>query len=254
MARVKDAEPTATDGPAASPDGRLSGVMQVTDLRGHAAPGSVVLPRAALDVEAATELVAETLADVRDRGAAAVLDAGERFDGVRRRRCACRRTCWPRRWIPCRRRCAPLWPPPSNGCAPSTMRNDAPPRSSRSPKGERHPSLGSGAAGWPLRPWRPGGLPQQCGHERGAGAAGRSGPRSLSPHRRSATPVGRTWSSSPPARCSASTRSTRPAERRRLPCSPTAPSSRTGSGASRWRWSRVRATSTSPRRSEHCAG
>lgn len=83
MARVKDAEPTATDGPAASPDGRLSGVMQVTDLRGHAAPGSVVLPRAALDVEAATELVAETLADVRDRGAAAVLDAGERFDGVR---------------------------------------------------------------------------------------------------------------------------------------------------------------------------
>ncbi|RJK92960.1 histidinol dehydrogenase [Vallicoccus soli] len=60
-----------------------------TDLRGtalsalDAAGLHDVLPRAELDVEAAAAAVAPLLADVRERGEAAVLEAGERFDGVR---------------------------------------------------------------------------------------------------------------------------------------------------------------------------
>jgi histidinol dehydrogenase len=42
-----------------------------------------VLPRAELDVEHATATVAPILSDVHDRGAAALRDLGERFDGVR---------------------------------------------------------------------------------------------------------------------------------------------------------------------------
>ena len=41
------------------------------------------LPRAEIDVEAATATVAPILADVRARGAAALRDLGERFDGIR---------------------------------------------------------------------------------------------------------------------------------------------------------------------------
>ncbi|MET0863440.1 MAG: histidinol dehydrogenase [Nakamurella sp.] len=42
-----------------------------------------VLPRAAVDIGSATASVAPLIDDVRQRGAAAVLDAAERFDGVR---------------------------------------------------------------------------------------------------------------------------------------------------------------------------
>ena len=42
-----------------------------------------VLPRAAVDIGTATAVVAPLIDDVRARGGAAVLDAGERFDGVR---------------------------------------------------------------------------------------------------------------------------------------------------------------------------
>jgi len=42
-----------------------------------------VVPRAALDVEAALAVVRPICDDVRDRGAAALYDLGERFDGVR---------------------------------------------------------------------------------------------------------------------------------------------------------------------------
>ncbi|HVM26929.1 MAG TPA: histidinol dehydrogenase [Mycobacteriales bacterium] len=48
-----------------------------TDLRG-------VLPRAELDVAAGVDVVRPVVEDVRDRGLAAVLEATERFDGVRR--------------------------------------------------------------------------------------------------------------------------------------------------------------------------
>ena len=41
------------------------------------------LPRAALDVEAATTAVAPIVDDVRERGGAALRDLAERFDGVR---------------------------------------------------------------------------------------------------------------------------------------------------------------------------
>ncbi|SHL83107.1 histidinol dehydrogenase [Actinacidiphila paucisporea] len=57
------------------------------DLRGAAFPeGGIdrdLLPRADFDVEAALEAVRPICEDVRRRGSAAVLDHGERFDGVR---------------------------------------------------------------------------------------------------------------------------------------------------------------------------
>ena len=54
------------------------------DLRGRRDADPLdVLPRAAVEVGDAVELVRPTVEDVRVRGAAAVLDASERFDGVR---------------------------------------------------------------------------------------------------------------------------------------------------------------------------
>jgi histidinol dehydrogenase len=56
------------------------------DLRGSASGGPVdyraAVPRAEFDVEAATHVVAPILADVRERGAEAVLELNARFDGV----------------------------------------------------------------------------------------------------------------------------------------------------------------------------
>ena len=56
------------------------------DLRGRALSRRELLdelPRAEVDVEHAGEIVAPILADVRARGAAALRDLAERFDGVR---------------------------------------------------------------------------------------------------------------------------------------------------------------------------
>ena len=53
------------------------------DLRGSVPDLDTVLPRAALDVEAALATVRPICDDVRDRGDAALLDLSERFDGVR---------------------------------------------------------------------------------------------------------------------------------------------------------------------------
>src|SRR5215207_1572172 len=69
---------------------RLDAVMRRLDLRSIDPPpaewdwiyGSAV-PRAEFDVEQALEVVRPICEDVRNRGADAVLDAGERFDGVR---------------------------------------------------------------------------------------------------------------------------------------------------------------------------
>jgi histidinol dehydrogenase len=59
-------------------------VLARIDLRGRRdADPLPLLPRAVLDVAAGTDLVRPTVEDVRDRGLAAVLDATERFDGVR---------------------------------------------------------------------------------------------------------------------------------------------------------------------------
>jgi histidinol dehydrogenase len=62
-------------------------VISRIDLRGAAFPeGGIdrdLLPRADFDVEAALETVRPICEDVRHRGSAAVLDHGERFDGVR---------------------------------------------------------------------------------------------------------------------------------------------------------------------------
>ncbi len=59
--------------------------MRVLDLRGTelAAGSPVVLPRAALDVEAALDTVRPIVAQVRDGGVQALLELGERLDGVR---------------------------------------------------------------------------------------------------------------------------------------------------------------------------
>ena len=60
--------------------------LAVTDLRGRTlsrAELSAALPRAELDVEAAVAAVRPVVEDVASRGAAAVLEASERFDGIR---------------------------------------------------------------------------------------------------------------------------------------------------------------------------
>jgi histidinol dehydrogenase len=53
------------------------------DLRGSRADPRRVLPRAAVDVESVLATVRPIVEDVRDRGAEAVLEWGERLDGVR---------------------------------------------------------------------------------------------------------------------------------------------------------------------------
>jgi histidinol dehydrogenase len=60
-------------------------VLSRIDLRGRrGADVRGVLPRAVLDVAAGVDVVRPVVDDVRDRGLAAVLEATERFDGVRR--------------------------------------------------------------------------------------------------------------------------------------------------------------------------
>ena len=66
--------------------GRLTGMLTRTDLRStrlSARQLAQALPRATLDVTAAQAAVAPLIEDVRSRGAAALRDAAERFDGVR---------------------------------------------------------------------------------------------------------------------------------------------------------------------------
>src|SRR5690606_41441752 len=61
-------------------------MLRRIDLRGttlSAGELADVLPRATLDVEAALAQVLPIIQDVRDRGAAALRDLAERFDGVR---------------------------------------------------------------------------------------------------------------------------------------------------------------------------
>ncbi|WP_127128274.1 histidinol dehydrogenase [Georgenia sp. SYP-B2076] len=61
-------------------------MLKRIDLRGQTlspAELATVLPRAALDVEGAMAQIRPVLEDVRSRGAAALRDLGERFDGVR---------------------------------------------------------------------------------------------------------------------------------------------------------------------------
>lgn len=65
---------------------RLGSVISRIDLRGRALSRRELLdylPRPEVDVEAATEAVAPIVADVRHRGADALRDLGEQFDGVR---------------------------------------------------------------------------------------------------------------------------------------------------------------------------
>src|SRR3954453_3157824 len=66
--------------------GMTASVIRRIDLRGadlSAIDLATVLPRAGLDVEAALEAVKPIVEDVRVRGDEALLDLGERLDGVR---------------------------------------------------------------------------------------------------------------------------------------------------------------------------
>jgi histidinol dehydrogenase len=58
-------------------------VLTRIDLRGSTADPRRLLPRASLDVAAAMELVRPVVEAVREHGARAVMDATQRFDGVR---------------------------------------------------------------------------------------------------------------------------------------------------------------------------
>ncbi|MEA5052693.1 MAG: histidinol dehydrogenase [Propionicimonas sp.] len=57
-------------------------MLRTLDLRGHAVDSSVSLPRAAFDVEAATERVRPIVQAVAERGEAALAEFSERFDKV----------------------------------------------------------------------------------------------------------------------------------------------------------------------------
>ncbi len=60
--------------------------MRTIDLRGRDLTGAALraeLPRAEVDIDVATHRVEPILADVRERGAAALADYAEKFDGVR---------------------------------------------------------------------------------------------------------------------------------------------------------------------------
>ncbi|HSO65075.1 MAG TPA: histidinol dehydrogenase, partial [Ornithinibacter sp.] len=73
---------TSGSSPTAPPTGAIARL----DLRGRQLTLRElrsVLPRAELDVEAALDAVRPIVADVRARGAAALYDAAERFDGIR---------------------------------------------------------------------------------------------------------------------------------------------------------------------------
>lgn len=58
-------------------------MLSLTDLRGQDVDPLSVLPRAELDVSTAMETVRPILDQVRDGGVQAVLELGERFDGIR---------------------------------------------------------------------------------------------------------------------------------------------------------------------------
>lgn len=61
----------------------MPALLATTDLRGRDYDPATVLPRAEVDVAAAVPKVLPILERVRTEGAAAVLDLGEQFDGVR---------------------------------------------------------------------------------------------------------------------------------------------------------------------------
>ena len=166
--------------------------------------------------------------DVRHRGAAALLDLSERFDGVRPDRLR----------VPAEALAAAL-----DGLDPDVRaaleesirrarlvhadqrRTDT--TTAGRPRRHGHRALGAGRPGRPLRAGRPGRLPVDRGHERRARPGGR-GPIARRRLPAAARATGGfagypTRRSSPPARCSASTRCTRPAAPRRSRCSPTAP-------------------------------
>ncbi|MDD6793534.1 MAG: histidinol dehydrogenase, partial [Thermobifida fusca] len=61
----------------------MRSVISRIDLRGNPADPRASLPRAEIDVASAVEKVRPICEDVRHRGVEALIELGERFDGVR---------------------------------------------------------------------------------------------------------------------------------------------------------------------------
>ncbi len=172
-----------------------------------------LLPRAEFDVEAALETVRPICEDVRHRGAtAALIEYGERFDGVAARAAAGARRRRSREALDAARPggargAGGVDPPGPHGARATSAAPTSPRRSCPAA-----PSPSGGCRSRRVGLYVPGGLavyPSQRGHERRAGPGGR---RRVA-RRRLAAAEGvrrpaRTRRSWPPARCSASTRCT----------------------------------------------
>src|SRR5215831_4016762 len=188
-----------------------------------------VLPRAALDTGVALEQIRPVCEDVRDRGAAAVREYTARFDGAD----------LPSSRVPARALAEARagLDPQLRAALEEMARRVRPVHEAQRPAGHVT-SIGGGArvteryvpvdrAGV----YVPGGLvPLPSSVIMNVIPAQVAGVRQIAV----ASPPRPSW---PPARCSASTRSTRSAAPRRSPCSPTAPRS-----APRWTWSPAPAT------------
>ena len=149
-------------------------MLQRIDLRSGLGDLREVLPRAAVDVGAATEAVAPIVQDVRRRGAAAVLDAAARFDGI----------APPALRVPAEVIAAAvdaLTPAVRDALTESIARARVGhaaqlpvERVTHDRTGRhRHPALGPGAPGRVVRAGRAGAVPVERGDERGAGPGGR---------------------------------------------------------------------------------
>ena len=198
--------------------------------------------------------ICEDVRDARRRGAARPQRAVRRRPsaaaaGPAPRRCR-------RRWTASTRTSGPRWR--SRSAAPGSSTRPAPHRrhdAGRRPAA-RSPSAGCRSTG--SASTCPAGSPSTRQHvvmnvvpaqEAGVPSLAVAVPAAAG-HRRPAAPR----RSSPPAPCSASTRSTPSAARRRSRCSPTATPTRRRAGCGRSTWSPARATSTSPRPSGCCTG
>ena len=199
-------------------------VIARLDLRGRADDPRDLLPRARLDVEAALAAVRPIVDAVRDRGRGAVIE----LDRAVRRRSA-RRPRVPADGAHRRARGARPARPGRAGrgdrAGPAGARGAAAGRTSGSTsrRARSSPSAGCRWPGRSVRPRRPGRLSVECRDERRAGAGRRRARRWRSPrHRSRSSAACPTRPCSLRVRCSASTRCTPSAARRRSRCSRTA--------------------------------
>ena len=236
-------------------------MLRRLDLRSAPLPGPArlrgLLPRAEVDVDAVVTQVRPIVEAVRERGTEAVLEFAERFDRVRPTGIRVPVQTSERRAGRARpgraRRAGGL-----DRAGPEGARRPAPHRRHDAGRAgrHRHRAVGAGAPGRALRARRARRLPVQRGHERRARAGG--GRRAslvvwLAAAGR-ASAACRTRRSSPPARCSASTRCTPSGGAQAVALLAYGGTDTDGAGWSRSTWSPAPATSTSPPPSACSAG